>query len=288
MRDSINNILEFIKAYWLFLIPHYIFSRITFIITRTKNPLVPTLIKLYVKFFKVDMRECVNQSPNDYQTFCEFFTRKLKPSVHKIDKAKNSIVSTCDGTITQYGDIDNNTILQVKGKRISILDLIQNNNKSDDIFMDGCFMTIYLSPKDYHRVHMPYHGKLAFTSHIPGRLFSVAIHAVNKINNLYARNERLSCLFKNENFTFAVVFIAAINVSSIEVKWKGEVSPPYPKKTITTNHTKKKIILSKGEELGMFKSGSTVIILFDKNVKLLSSIKRGQKIRVGQKIGTLS
>ena len=288
MKNLANNILEFMKAYWLFLIPHYIFSRLTFIITRTKNPLVPTLIKLYTSYFKVNMKECINQSPNDYETFCDFFTRKLKPGVHKIDKTKKSIVSTCDGTVTQYGNIENNTILQVKGKRISIHDLIHENKKLNYIFGDGSFITIYLSPRDYHRVHMPYHGKLASTSHIPGRLFSVAKHAVNKIDNLYARNERLSCIFQDDDFTFAVIFIAAINVSSIEVKWKGEVSPPYPKKTITTNYNKKKIILDKGEELGMFKSGSTVIVLFDKNVKLLPSIKKGQKIRVGQKIGILS
>ena len=288
MKHLMNNIIEFIKAYWLFFIPHYIFSRITYIITRTKNPFVPSLIKLYISFFKVNMKECISESPNDYKTFCDFFTRKLKPDIHKIDKAKKSIVSTCDGTITQYGNINNNTILQVKGKKISIHDLIQDNTKLDDTFIDGSFMTIYLSPRDYHRVHMPYHGKLVSTSHIPGRLFSVAKHAVNQINNLYARNERLSCMFKNDNLVFVVIFVAAINVSSIEVRWKGEVSPPYPKKTITTNYNKKKVILDKGEELGMFKSGSTVIILFDKKVKLLTSLKKGQKIRVGQKIGSVS
>lgn len=287
MKNLSRNILESIKAYWLFLLPHYVISRLTYIITRTKNPFVPSLIKLYVSLFRVNMSECVYESPKDYQTFCDFFTRKLKPGIHKIDKTKNSIVSTCDGTITQYGNIDDNTILQVKGKKISINDLT-HDKKLNDFFMDGSFLTIYLSPRDYHRVHMPYNGKLTSTSHIPGRLFSVAKHAVNKIHNLYARNERLSCIFKNDDLTFAVIFIAAINVSSIEVKWKGEVSPPYPKKTISTNYSKKKIMLDKGEELGMFKSGSTVIMLFDKNVELLSSIKKGQKIRVGQKIGNLS
>lgn len=260
----------------------------TFIITRTRNPFVPSLIRLYINFFKVNMKECINESPNDYQTFCDFFTRKLKPGIHKIDKTKNSIVSSCDGTITQFGDIEKDTILQVKGKRISICDLMHASNKFNDDFTSGSFITIYLSPKDYHRVHMPYDGKLTSTSHIPGRLFSVARHAVNKIRNLYARNERLVCTFKNDQLTFAVIFIAAINVSSIEVKWKGEISPPYPKKTITTNYNKKRVILDKGDEVGMFKSGSTIIILFDKNVSLLPSIRKGQKIRVGQRIADLS
>jgi len=122
---------------------------------------------------------------------------------------------------------------------------------------------------------------------VPGRLFSVAKHAVNKIKNLYARNERLICKFKNEMTSFSVIFVAAINVSSIEVSWKGEASPPYPKKTIASNYSKKKITYNKGEEFGMFKSGSTVIILFDDTVEISKEIRKGQKIRVGQKIGLL-
>ena len=135
---------------------------------------------------------------------------------------------------------------------------------------------------------MPSDGKLNKTIHIPGRLFSVATHAVKYIKNLYGRNERLVCSFTNDNLKFSVIFVGAINVSSIEVIWKGEVSPPLPKKTITTSYKKKKIIIKKGDELGMFKSGSTVILLFDKSIKLLPSIKKGMNIRVGNVIGHTS
>jgi len=285
MKIFYKNILEPLKAYWLFLIPHYMFSRITYIITRTKNPFVPFLIRLYVKLFKVNMKECILESPNDYSTFCEFFTRKLKSGIHKIDNTENSVVSSCDGKITQFGKIEDDSILQVKGKQIKLDDLLSNDRKLKQEYTSGSFLTIYLSPKDYHRVHIPLPGKLMKTTHVPGRLFSVADHAVNQIRNLYARNERLICNFKDGDSSFSVIFVAAINVSSIEVQWKGEASPPYPKKTISTNYSKKRIHFEKGDEFGMFKSGSTVIILFDQSVKLSSKLKKGQKIRVGNKIG---
>ena len=287
MKFKLNDFLETIKAYWLFLLPHYLFSRLTYVITRTRNPLVPFLIRFYVKLFKVNLKECIETSPDKYETFCDFFTRKLKPGIHKIDSSENSVVSTCDGSVTELGKIEDNSILQVKGKKIHLDDLLGYDKQLKNEFDNGSFLTIYLSPKDYHRVHMPCYGKLLKTIHVPGRLFSVAKHAVNKIKNLYARNERLICKFKNEATSFSVIFVAAINVSSIEVSWKGEASPPYPKKTISSNYSKKKITYDKGEEFGMFKSGSTVIILFDDTVEISKEIRKGQKIRVGQKIGLL-
>ena len=287
MKFKLNDFLETIKAYWLFLLPHYLFSRLTYVITRTRNPLVPFLIRFYVKLFKVNLNECIETSPDKYETFCDFFTRKLKPGIHKIDSSENSVVSTCDGSVTELGKIKDNSILQVKGKKIHLDDLLGYDKQLKNEFDNGSFLTIYLSPKDYHRVHMPCYGKLLKTIHVPGRLFSVAKHAVNKIKNLYARNERLICKFKNEATSFSVIFVAAINVSSIEVSWKGEASPPYPKRTISSNYSKKKITYDKGEEFGMFKSGSTVIILFDDTVEISKEIRKGQKIRVGQKIGLL-
>ncbi|MBT3697585.1 MAG: phosphatidylserine decarboxylase [Gammaproteobacteria bacterium] len=283
----IKDIREILKAYWLFIIPHHLFSRFTYIITRTKHPLTSYLIKTYINFFKVNMNECEKISISEYNTFCDFFTRKLKPGIHKIDNNVNSIVSSCDGKVLEYGKIKNNTILQVKGKTITINELLDNDKKTNGIYKDGSFVTIYLSPKDYHRVHNPYSGKLIRTIQVPGRLFSVATHAVKYIKKLYSRNERLVCSFRNNDINFSVIFVAAINVSSIEVAWKGEVSPPMPKKTIATDYEKKKINMEKGEEVGMFKSGSTVILLFDSKAKLNSNLKRGKYVRVGNKIGEI-
>ena len=191
--------------------------------------------------FKINLKECERETVDEYKTFCDFFTRKLKDGIHKIDEDKKSVVSSCDGKILEYGKIKNNSILQVKGKYILIEDLLGNNNDSIDHYKNGSFVTIYLSPKDYHRVHMPMTGKLSMTTYVPGRLYSVALHAVNTIKNLYSRNERLVCSFKNNNIYFTVVFIAAINVSSIETVWSGEVSPPAPKKIIKSNFEKRKM-----------------------------------------------
>lgn len=288
MNKILSTTKEKLQAYWLYFIPHYLFSRLTYIITRTRHPLTTFLIRFYIKFFKVNMQEASKQKPDDYKTFCDFFTRKLKPGIHKINKSKNAIVSSCDGKILEYGKIKDNKFLQVKGKTISINEIMFYDKKIQNQYIDGSFVTIYLSPKDYHRVHMPFDGKLERTIHIPGRLFSVATHAVKQIKNLYCKNERLVCNFKNLDSKFAVIFVAAINVSSIETSWRGEISPPYPKKTITTDYMKKRVMLSKGDEVGMFKSGSTVILLFDRKYKLAESLKKNKLIRVGEKIGIYS
>tara|TARA_Y100000590_G_scaffold85061_2_gene95083 strand:- start:2120 stop:2974 length:855 start_codon:yes stop_codon:yes gene_type:complete len=278
-----NNIFDYLKAYWLFFIPHHLFSRFTYLITRTKHPLKNFLIKIYIKIFKVNMSECILSKPDDYETFCDFFTRRLKKGVHKIDGKKDSIVSSCDGKILEFGKIEDDTIVQVKGKTININSLLDNHEKSS-IYENGSYVTIYLGPKDYHRVHMPLDGRLIKTMHVPGRLYSVTTHAVKVINNLYLKNERLVCNFEKDQLTFSVILIGAINVSSIEVAWKGESSPPMPKKTISTDYHKKRISLKKGEELGMFKTGSTVILLFNKNAKLSNDLKKGKSVRVGSQI----
>ena len=286
-KDTLGLIKDTLKSYWLFFIPHHLFSRFTYIITRTQHPLTKYLINLYISLFKINLKECERESVDDYDTFCDFFTRKLKDGIHKIDKNENSVVSSCDGSILEYGKIKNNSILQVKGKYILVKDLLGNNDELEKIYKDGSFVTIYLSPKDYHRVHMPIKGKLSKTTYVPGRLYSVAVHAVNAIKNLYSKNERLVCNFKNNEIYFTVVFVAAINVSSIETVWSGEVSPPAPKKIIKSNFEKRKIDLDKGVELGMFKSGSTVVLLFNDKVKLSASLKKGKSIRVGNKIGEI-
>ena len=280
----LTNILDYIKAHWLFFIPHHLFSRFTYLITRTKHPFKNFLIKTYINVFKVNMSECIKSSPDDYDTFCDFFTRELKKGVHKIDGKKDSITSSCDGRILEFGKIENNTIIQIKGKTINIDSLLNNESDSAFKYQDGSYVTIYLGPKDYHRVHMPHDGKLTKTMHIPGRLYSVTSHAVKTIKNLYLKNERLVCNFEKDRLAFSVILVGAINVSSIEVIWKGESSPPLPKKTISTDYRKKRINLKKGQELGMFKTGSTVILLFNEKAELSEYLKKGQIIRVGSKI----
>ena len=287
MVDYIIKLKKIILSYWLYFIPHHLVSRFTYIITRTRHPLTHYLIKLYIKMFKINISECEEENIEKYNTFCDFFTRKLKKGIHVIDKNNKSVVSSCDGRILQFGKIEDKSILQVKGIKTSIQSLLCNDKELSSIYSKGSFLTIYLSPKDYHRVHSPANGKLMKTLHVPGRLFSVADHAVECIKDLYAKNERLVCHFKDDSINFSVIFVGAINVSSIETQWKGEVSPPMPKKLISTKYGNKNIVINKGDEVGMFKSGSTVVLLFTENVKLSDKIKVNQAIRVGQKIGMI-
>lgn len=285
MIKSLKKVKNYFLSYWLYIVPHHLVSRFTYIITRTQHPLTNFLINLYIKIFKINMDEVIESDTKNYHTFCDFFTRKLKANVHKIDKGKKSLVSSCDGRILQFGEISNQSILQFKGIKTKISQLLSNDKELTNIYNDGSFCTIYLSPKDYHRVHIPYDAKLMKTLHVPGRLYSVSDHAVECISNLYGINERLACHFKNEQCYFSVIFVGAINVSSIETTWKGEVSPPMPKKLITTKYGNKNITFNKGEEIGMFKSGSTVILLFNQKFKLSNKLKVNQEVRVGQKIG---
>ena len=287
MVDYIIKLKKIILSYWLYFIPHHLVSRFTYIITRTHHPLTHYLIKLYIKIFKINISECEEENIEKYNTFCDFFTRKLKKGVHVIDKNNKSVVSSCDGRILQFGKIEDKSILQVKGIKTSIQSLLCNDKELSSIYSKGSFLTIYLPPKDYHRVHSPANGKLMKTLHVPGRLFSVADHAVECIKDLYAKNERLVCHFKDDSINFSVIFVGAINVSSIETQWKGEVSPPMPKKLISTKYGNKNIVINKGDEVGMFKSGSTVVLLFTENVRLSDKIKVNQAIRVGQKIGMI-
>jgi len=243
------------------------------------------LIRLYIRIFNINIKECEEENIENYHTFCDFFTRRLKRGIHIINEEQSSIVSSCDGRVLQFGKISEKSILQVKGKHTPIKELLSKDKELVSLYNSGSFLTIYLSPKDYHRVHIPSSGKLMKTLHVPGRLFSVADHAVECINNLYSKNERLVCHFKEGNLYFSVILVGAINVSSIETKWKGEISPPMPKKLISTKYGNKNISFSKGDEIGMFKSGSTVILLFSDKIKLSNNLKLNQEIRVGQKIG---
>ena len=285
MHDYLLKLKKMILSYWLYLIPHHLMSRLTYLITRTHHPLTQYLIRLYIRIFNINIKECEEENIENYHTFCDFFTRKLKKGIHTINEEQSSIVSSCDGRILQFGQISEKSILQVKGKHTPIKELLSKDKELLSLYDSGSFLTIYLSPKDYHRVHIPSSGKLMKTLHVPGRLFSVADHAVECINNLYSKNERLVCHFKEGIFYFSVILVGAINVSSIETKWKGEISPPMPKKLISTKYGNKNISFSKGDEIGMFKSGSTVILLFSDKMKLSNTLKLNQEIRVGQKIG---
>ena len=275
------SITDYLKSGALYALPHHLISRAVFKLTRIKSPFVPKAIKLFSKHFKVNLAEAVNPDPDSYSTFNEFFTRALKPELRPISKSK--IVSPVDGTISNLGNIEKGTLLQAKGITYSLDKLLGNNSQRSERYKNGQFITIYLSPRDYHRIHMPCTGKLLEQTHVPGRLFSVANHTVNTVRGLFARNERVIASFDTEYGPMAMVLVGAINVAAIETVWHGLVTPPKGETITSKNYKDKEITLEKAAEMGRFNMGSTVILLFAEGApKIEKNLKVGQTLNLGQ------
>lgn len=247
-----------------------------------------TLISLFIKAFKVDMTEAAQESKKAYKSFNDFFTRELKTNVRPLCIEVDAIASPADGCISQLGEIESGEIFQAKGKSFTVADLLGGDEYLSQEFMGGKFATIYLAPKDYHRVHMPLDAQLHTMVHIPGKLFSVNQATTENINNLFARNERVACVFDTNAGPMAVVMVGAMIVASIETTWAGVITPvrhhvrtfKYPDET--------QISLAKGEEMGRFKLGSTAIVLMGPDmVDWNDELVAGSVVKMGEKIGTL-
>jgi len=223
-----------------------------------------------------------------YQNFNEFFTRPLADGQRPICDETNAIVFPADGCISQIGAINNGHIFQAKGQEYSLLELVGGDIDIAKQFVDGSFATVYLSPKDYHRVHMPLGGTLQTMTHVPGDLFSVNETTASHVPRLFARNERVVALFNTEHGPMAVILVGAMIVASIETVWAGLVTPK--KKQIQTTHYNNTddIYLEKGEEMGRFKLGSTAIVLFGKNTaEWNSDLIANSPVIMGEKMGDL-
>ena len=193
---------------------------------------------------------------------------------------------TAHGHISQIGRIDQDAILQAKGHTFSVSDLLGGDHQRSDVFRDGSFVTVYLSPRDYHRVHMPLSGKLRETVYIPGRLFSVAPHTTRTVPRLFARNERLASIFDTEAGTMAMVLVGAIN--AIETVWSGLETPPPRPGIEVEDYQQAAIKLERGAEMGRFNMGSTVILLFGKDsIRWQEGLQAGQALKMGQQLGSL-
>lgn len=246
-----------------------------------------TLIALFIKRFNVDLREAEIENPQDYDTFNHFFCRALKPGARPIVTGAKQIGSPADGTVSQMGVISKGRIFQAKARDYSVEELLGGSDWSSD-FINGLFATIYLSPKDYHRLHMPIDGHLLGMRHIPGKLFSVNPATTEKVNKLFARNERLVCIFDTQVGPMAMVLIGAMVVASIDTSWAGEVAPTGKNISTYHYHEQQAISLQKGEEMGRFKLGSTVIILFpDKALEWLASLGENSAVRMGEPIAQI-
>ena len=262
-----------------FLLPQHLLSRLMFRFARIQIPWIKNrFTSWFVSNYKVNLNEAQLEDIEEYKHFNDFFTRALKDGSRPISDSK--VVSPVDGVVSQFGSIKEALIVQAKGKKYSVEALLAENSKND---LYTSFVTIYLSPKDYHRIHMPFDGSLKSMKYIPGNLFSVNQRTVNNIDQVFARNERLVCYFETEYGEIALVMVGAIFVGSMETSWEGQITPPYVKSIKTYDYDSRQIELSKGKELGRFNMGSTVILLMPKGAPKLNLQVR-QVLNMGQSI----
>ncbi len=247
-----------------------------------KNFLIKTVIKLY----KVDMAIAVEQNPENYAHFNDFFVRTLKAEARPVSSETHSIVSPVDGAVSQIGSIDDMQLFQAKGKAYSLSSLLANDQTLVAKFTDGYFATLYLSPRDYHRIHMPLDGTLKKMIYVPGDLFAVNQRTVHNVSELFARNERTIVYFETESGPMVMILVGAIFVGSMETVWHEEmITPPYGKEIKTWDY-ESDLLLKIGEEMGRFNMGSTVILLFGKDqINWVDELQRDSTLQMGQLIG---
>lgn len=265
------------------LAPQHGLSRLVGTLAASKNPLVKkAFIKLFHDRYQIDMSLAEIEELSRFGSFNEFFTRALKVDARPVDASPTSIVSPADGAISQLGKIDGDEIFQAKGQNFSLNQLIGDDALAQH-FVGGEFATVYLSPRDYHRVHMPFAGRLTDTIYVPGKLFSVNTVTAENVPALFARNERLVCLFDTSVGRMAVVLVGAMIVAGIECVATGKIKP-----SGKLEHRKHDLQLDKGAELGRFYLGSTAIVLFENSkINWLAPFEAGSTVMMGQAMGTV-
>lgn len=273
-----------------YLIPQHLLSRIigrfaASQLTWIKQP----LIRFFIKQFNVSMDEAKRETAEDFSCFNDFFTRELKEEARPLSQDKNVILSPADGAVSQLGSIKNGRIFQAKGQDYSLIELLGGSTETARSFMEGEFSTIYLSPRDYHRVHMPVTGQLKEMIYVPGDLFSVNQTTAENVPRLFSRNERVVAIFDTEFGEMAMVLVGAMIVASVETVWHGLVTPPKRELRVTHYPRPEPVILQKGEEMGRFLLGSTVILCFEKNtINWHEHLTHGSPLKMGESIATVS
>jgi phosphatidylserine decarboxylase len=281
-------VFERIFAGIQYVLPQHFLSRIVYALMRSEIKwLKNLLIALITRLAGINVSEACSADPADYRCFNAWFTRELKPGVRNFDADPMAFLSPCDGRISETAPLSRDRILQAKGRDYSLGDLLANDPVCEQL-IDGYFATIYLSPRDYHRIHMPLAGDLQRMIHVPGRLFSVAPYTARQVPNLFARNERVVAIFSTEKGPMVMVLVGAMLVSSTETVWAGEVTPNKNKSVVTTDYTDQDIRLEKGAEMGRFNMGSTVILLMPPGtVEGCKELVAGSAVQVGQRLADL-
>ena len=269
-----------------YLLPQHALSRVIHWATRIEVVWFKNLIiRMFVRAFRVDMSEALNPDPTSYRHFNEFFTRALAHGCRQLPPTNGSVACPVDGTISLSGRVSQGMLIQAKDRRYLAADLLGDERMAAQ-FEDGNFVTIYLAPYNYHRIHMPVRGRLQEMRYLPGRLFSVNAATVRSVPRLFARNERVVCRFETDIGQVAMVLVGALNVGSIETVWAGEVAPGRPRVRAAVHYGEPAIELPMGAEMGRFNMGSTVILLFARDrVQAADHLRPGTVVRMGESIG---
>ncbi|GAB2797221.1 archaetidylserine decarboxylase [Halomonas shantousis] len=273
-RDKLFSLIQYP-------LPHHLISRLVGYVAESRTAWVKdTFIQRFIRAYNVDMSQALEPDPTAYTCFNDFFTRALKPGARPIE---TGLVSPTDGTLAQFGRIDNGTLVQAKGHSYSLNALLGGDDERTAPFRHGSFATVYLAPRDYHRIHMPVSGTLREMAYVPGRIFSVNQASVNHIPGLFARNERLVCIFDTEHGPLAMVLVGAMIVAAIETVWAGQITPRTGQ--VQTTRYNAPITLAKGDEMGRFKLGSTVVMCFADEVDFSGELTDNFIVRMGQHLG---
>lgn len=281
--QTLNILLQYV-------LPHHALSRLVLHLTRIRvRWFKNTFTRVFISLYKPDLSDALEPDPLAYADFNAFFTRALRPGARPLAGDAGTVASPVDGTMSQSGPIESGQLLQAKGQHYSLQALLAGAAAEwAPRFQAGSFATIYLAPYNYHRIHMPIDGTLRSAWYVPGRLFSVNTTAARLVPGLFARNERVVLLFDGPGGPFAVIFVGALNVGSMSTVWHGDVTPRRPRSvTELPMPPASDRARARGDEIGRFNMGSTVILLFGPGVASLDAIAPGTVMRLGQSMGRL-
>ncbi len=283
------TLIDYLKTWPLFLLPQHFLSAIIHRFMRIKHTGFKNLqIGQFIKLFKVNMSEAQQSDYTQFEDFNHFFTRQLKAGVRPDQTADDELCCPVDGAVSELGDIENDQLIQAKGHYFSLNELLGGDQALTETFHNGKFVTIYLSPRDYHRIHMPLDGTLQQMIHVPGQLFGVNRASVKTIPRLFSRNERVISIFDTPAGTMALIQVGAIFVSSIETVWQGVVTPPRRKQIQRWDYPQGEK-LNKTEEMGRFNMGSTVVLLFTRDsINWNPQLKPELPVQLGQPLGKIT
>ncbi|NTS76876.1 phosphatidylserine decarboxylase [Catenovulum sp. SM1970] len=270
--------------------PQHGLSRLVGLLAASKNKTISqAFIRIFANRFGISLEEANKSEFKDFASFNEFFTRTLKPGARPVDTAEDAFVCPVDGAVSQQGNVVNDLIVQAKGHDYSVTALLGGDEQLAKPYEGGKFTTIYLSPKDYHRIHMPVTGKLKRMTYVPGKLFSVNPATTRNVPGLFARNERVICTFDTDFGEMSMVLVGATIVASIETVWAGTITPPTGARPFTWHYKDEQAItLEKGEEMGLFKLGSTVILLMPQDtIDFEDDFEEEAVVRLGRKVATI-